>query len=119
MRSQTPAWRSVLTPALPEFDEQTRQVFPRVPELRAARRTALVSLVYNRGPSLRDRNRDTQDRREMRVIKDLLGVGNFEALSEQFDSMARLWEGRLPGLVKRRHDEARLWRSGFAALQLD
>jgi GH24 family phage-related lysozyme (muramidase) len=55
----------------------------------------------------------------MRAIKALLGVGGFEAVSEQFDSMARLWEGRLPGLVKRRHDEARLWRSGFAALQLD
>ena len=55
----------------------------------------------------------------MRVIKDLLGAGDFDAVSPQFDSMARLWEGRLPGLVKRRHDEARLWRSGFAALQLD
>ncbi len=108
-----------LTRTLPEFDEQTRQVFPRVPELPPARRTALVSLVYNRGPSLRDRNKNTQDRREMRTIKELLGGGDFEAASEQFDSMARLWEGRLPGLVKRRHDEARLWRSGFAALQLD
>jgi GH24 family phage-related lysozyme (muramidase) len=109
----------LMTRTLPEFDEQTRQVFPRVAELPAARRTALVSLVYNRGPGLRDRNKARQDRREMRVIKDLLGVGDFEAVSEQFDSMARLWEGRLSGLVQRRHDEAKLWRSGFAALQLD
>jgi peptidoglycan hydrolase-like protein with peptidoglycan-binding domain len=108
-----------LSRTLPAFDRLTREAFPRALELPAARRTALVSLVYNRGPSFSDRNRDRQDRREMRAIRDRLALGDVERVAEQIDSMARLWEGRLPGLVKRRHDEARLWRSGFAALQLD
>ena len=52
-------------------------------------------------------------------IQDLLAAGNVDAVADQFDSMARLWDPGLPGLVKRRHDEATMWRSGFAALALE
>jgi GH24 family phage-related lysozyme (muramidase) len=55
----------------------------------------------------------------MRQIRDLLATGSFAALAEQLELMARLWDpDRLPGLIQRRRDEARLWRSGFEALQL-
>ena len=79
--------------------------------------TALVSLVYNRGTRLADRNPVLQERREMRNIRDLLISGDVDRVHEQLDSMARLWD--VAGLIQRRHDEARLWRAGFAALQLD
>ncbi len=92
---------------LPLYVAQTRSIYPQVDDLPPWRRTSLVSLVYNRGTS------------EMREIARLLAAGQADDVAAQFDSMARLWNPQtLPGLVKRRHDEARLWRSGFEALQL-
>lgn len=105
---------------LPGFLAQTRSIYPQIDELPPARRTALASLVYNRGTRLADRDRARQDRREMREIQALLDAGHLDAVAEQLDAMARLWDpARLPGLGRRRHSEATLWRSGFAALQLD
>lgn len=101
---------------LPAFVADTRGAYPQFPALTPARRTSLVSLVYNRGPLLADRDPARQERREMRAIRDLLAAGDFAAVPAQFESMARLWT--LPGLIQRRHDEARLWRSGFESLQL-
>jgi peptidoglycan hydrolase-like protein with peptidoglycan-binding domain len=101
---------------LPRYLVHTRSIYPQVDELQPPRRTSLVSLVYNRGTRLSDRDPSREDRREMRIIRGLLAAADFEAVADQFESMARLWD--LSGLVKRRQDEAKLWRSGFAALQL-
>lgn len=104
---------------LPRYLDQTRSIYPQVDTLPPPRRTALVSLVYNRGARLEDRDAERQERREMRQICDLLAAGNTNGVAEQFERMTRLWDpDRLPGLIQRRHDEARLWRSGFEALQL-
>ena len=55
----------------------------------------------------------------MRAIKTLLAANKTDDVSEQFDAMSRLWDPRTQGgLVRRRHNEATLWRSGFTALQL-
>jgi GH24 family phage-related lysozyme (muramidase) len=90
-----------------------------VDDLTPPRRTALVSLVYNRGTRLSDSNANPQDRREMREIRRLLKTGDLDAVAEQLESMARLWDpAKQPGLIKRRRDEASLWRSGFTAVQL-
>jgi len=98
---------------LPEFLKKTRSIYPQVDTLPPSRAAALVSLVYNRGTDL------TGDRRrEMRAIRDLLAAGDLNSVSSEIDAMERLWDPQC-GLVKRRHDEARLWRSGFAALQLE
>ena len=98
---------------LPEFLAKTRAIYPQVDVLPPARATSLVSLVYNRGTDL------TGDRRrEMRAIRDWLAAGDLDAVASEIDAMERLWAPQ-SGLVKRRHDEARLWRSGFAALQLE
>jgi hypothetical protein len=105
-----------LTRTLPLYVERTRSAYPEFDFLPASRRTALASLVYNRGSRLTDRDPIRQERREMRTIADLLRAGDIAAVANEFDSMARLWTAR--GLVQRRHDEARLWRSGFEALQL-
>jgi len=114
-----PAMAVFTSNTLPQTVQQTASIYPQVLDLPFERRTALVSLVYNRGTSLVDRGDPAlQNRREMRAIRDLLAAGDFDAVADQFDSMARLWDPGLPGLVKRRHDEATLWRSGFIALSL-
>jgi peptidoglycan hydrolase-like protein with peptidoglycan-binding domain len=122
-RAQVPLSAAVAvfaTRTLPRYLEQTSDIYPEVRTLPAARRTALVSLVYNRGSSLRDASRQREDRREMRQIQALLLAGTLEEVDEQFDSMTRLWmSGKMTGLVARRRREATLWRAGFAALQLE
>ncbi len=106
--------------SLPDTLQQTRSIYPQVDDLTPPRRTALASLVYNRGTRLQDSDPARQDRREMRTIRKLLAAARFDEVANQLDAMSRLWDpARLPGLIRRRHDEARLWRSGFAALQLD
>jgi peptidoglycan hydrolase-like protein with peptidoglycan-binding domain len=105
---------------LPRTLEQTRSIYPQVDDLEPARRAALVSVIYNRGTRLKDSDPARRDRREMRTIRKLLAAARFDEVANQLDAMSRLWDpARLPGLVRRRHDEAKLWRSGFAALQLD
>ena len=105
------------TRSLPKYLAQTRSIYPQVnnPAINSAQRTALVSLVYNRGTDL------TGDRRaEMRTIRDLLASGRMDEVPDQFDSMVRLWDpAKAGGLIRRRRSEAKLWRSGFRALQLD
>jgi GH24 family phage-related lysozyme (muramidase) len=114
-------WKSQLPPAaITRTLDQTRSIYPQVQDLAPARRTALVSLVYNRGARLQDKDPARQERREMRAIRDLLAAARFDEAADQLDAMSRLWDpAKLPGLVQRRHDEAKLWRSGFSALQLD
>jgi GH24 family phage-related lysozyme (muramidase) len=110
---------TVFAKTLLDYLRQAHAIYPQIDTLSAPRRTALVSLVYNRGARLTDSDNQLQDRLEMRTIRDLLATGRVEDVPDQFDSMTRLWDNAAPGLVTRRHDEATLWRSGFAALKLD
>jgi hypothetical protein len=108
--------------SLPKYWDMTRDIYPQVaqPGFPPARRTALVSLVFNRGARLQDKNPALQDRREMRTIQHHLATGNFDAVAGDLEAMARLWEGQnLGGLIQRRRDEATLWRSGFKAVNLE
>jgi peptidoglycan hydrolase-like protein with peptidoglycan-binding domain len=108
------------TRTLPRYYSQTRTIYPSLDDLPPARRTALVSLVYNRGARLEDRDPVRQERREMRAIQECLARGDVEAVAEQFDAMTRLWDpATLGGLVQRRRDEAAIWRSGFSAVKLE
>jgi hypothetical protein len=105
---------------LPRTLEQTRAIWPQVDGVEPARRTALVSVVYNRGSGLRDTDRTLQNRREMREIRGLLAAGLLDDVATQIESMARLWDpAREAGLIERRRAEAMLWRYGFTALHLD
>jgi len=106
--------------SLPSFTAAAQRVF-RVPDdLPPSRLAALVSLVYNRGTRLTDTDTKRRERREMREIRDLLAAGSLDDIPDRFESMTRLWDAnKLPGLIKRRRDEARLWRAGFSALQLE
>jgi peptidoglycan hydrolase-like protein with peptidoglycan-binding domain len=111
------AMRVFAARSLPKYLAQTRSIYPEVDTaiLTPAQRTALVSLVYNRGTDL-----DGDRRREMLAIRTLLAAGRIDDVPEQFESMTRLWEPAVAGgLIRRRRSEALLWRSGFAPLQLD
>jgi hypothetical protein len=100
---------------LPKHVAATRAAYPTLDTLPAARRTTLISLVFNRGGKL-----DGDSRREMRRIRELLDVGALEPVAAELESMTRLWDpARARGVIERRRKEATLWRSGFPALGLD
>lgn len=103
-----------LTRMMPEHIGNTRKAYPGLDDLPAARRTALISLVFNRGNDL-----EGDRRREMKRVQELLGAGDVDAIAGQFEAMVRLWDPvKERGVIERRQREAVLWRDGFAALQL-
>jgi len=82
--------------------------FPGLERLPADAAGALVSLVYNRGGSMKDKPGD-DNRREMRAIRDECAkpTPNRAAIAAQIRSMKRLWVGKgLDGLLRRREAEA-------------
>jgi GH24 family phage-related lysozyme (muramidase) len=114
------AMRVFTATSLPKYLSDARSAFPQIDQLPPAQRTALVSLVYNRGARLTDRRPDKRDREEMRNIRSLLAVGDLGAVPAQFESMTRLWDpAKDAGIIRRRSDEAALWRSGFTAVKLE
>lgn len=72
---------------------------------------ALVSLVYNRGPSFNL----TDDRyREMRAIKAHMTAKEFDKIPGEIRSMKRIWAGKgQGGLLTRRDKEADLFQRGL------
>lgn len=100
--------------SLPLFELRTAQAFPGVEALPEDARGSLVSLVYNRGTSMRD-NSPEDRRREMRAIRDAVAAGNLAEIAAQLRAMKRLWQGKsLGGLITRREEEARLVESALA-----
>lgn len=106
------------TATLPKWHRETIRAFPAADMLPPDAFGALLSLTFNRGPSmLGDR------RREMRAIRDAIikwattGAARRRAalretlatIAAEVRSMKRLWAGRgLDGLIRRREAEARL-----------
>ena len=108
--------------SLPKYWKMAIGIYPRIAAdgFPPARRTALVSLVYNRGTRLRDDNPTLQERREMRSIQQRLATGDVDRVADDLESMERVWAGQgLGGLIQRRRDEAALWRTGFRAVGLE
>lgn len=89
---------------LPRYAKDTRAIYPGIEKLPADAQGALLSLIYNRGSSLAgDR------RREMKAIAALVAAKNLDAIAVEITAMKRLWDkSKLPGLHKRRDDEAAL-----------
>jgi hypothetical protein len=88
------------------FWAQTRKAFPGFDSLRPNAQAALVSLVFNRGPSMAG-----EGRREMRAIRDLVPKRDYYGMAYQFRSMKRLWPLSSyvgAGLQRRREAEAAL-----------
>lgn len=114
------AWSVFVSHTLPDYYAQTKAIYPSLPRLPELCRSALVSLVYNRGPSLKEVD---ERRAEMRVIRDILveadratsHVAKEQVLAkveEQLLTMRRLWPNS-EGLRKRREAEAQLWMQGL------
>jgi len=109
------------TSSIPRAIAATLEAFPGAEKLPADAAGALISLVFNRGGRMNDRDERLQERREMRAIRDVVGAfsagarAESEALMEiamQLRSMTRLWEGaNLGGLIRRREAEAALVES--------
>lgn len=70
---------------------------------------AMLSLIYNRGPSLAlpKPNDPIDSRREMREIRDDFAHGNEIKIPSRLRSMKRLWSNQR-GLIRRREGEAQL-----------
>jgi len=85
-----------------KFANLAESVFPQLEDLCGDAYGAIVSLVFNRGSSLKG-----DSRLEMRQIKELIPNKDYAGIAEQIRKMKRLWQGRgLDGLVRRREAEA-------------
>ena len=113
------AWPVFIEKTLPRFYDNTKAIYPSLENLPELCRSVLVSIVFNRGNSLKGPKRS-----EMRAIRDILkSAVSLEInkpkkkmilsdVEDEIVSMKRLW-GLDSGLAKRRQSEANLWRKGL------
>lgn len=96
------------------FGRKTNSVFPNSAQLPPDCFGALVSLVYNRGVSLKG-----DKRTEMLAISRLIEIGEPQAVPEQMLAMKWIWEAdqSLIGVVTRREKEAKLFQQGLATVK--
>lgn len=105
--------------SLPRVVFQTERAFPGIDVLPPMAQGALLSLVYNRGTSMRG-----DHRREMKAIRDIVRDAalqggcrpeDLQAIAGQIRAMKRLWIGKgLSGLLRRREGEANMVESCLA-----
>jgi hypothetical protein len=89
---------------IPRFIKLTLLAFPDADKLHPDAFGALVSIVFNRGSSLKG-----SSRAEMARIRELVPSKNYEAIAHEIRSMKRIWAGKgLDGLLRRRDKEADL-----------
>ncbi|MES2660641.1 MAG: peptidoglycan-binding protein [Verrucomicrobiota bacterium] len=98
---------------VPKYYQKMLSAFPNAEKLPGITQGALLSLVFNRGTSMKgDR------RKEMRRIREILSTDppyDLKAIAAELRAMKKLWEGKgLSGLITRREREARLVESGIA-----
>jgi GH24 family phage-related lysozyme (muramidase) len=104
----------LLARSIPSQTDLARRTFPGFDALPLDAQGALVSLVLNRGSSMTD-SPGTDNRREMRAIRDLVPQANLAGIATELRSMQRLWAGKkLDGLLARREAEAALVESCIA-----
>lgn len=115
------AWPVFVTATLPRFYQRTAGIYPSLDRLPDLCRSALVSLVFNRGAGL-----SGSRRRELREIRAILAAAEKDGLDkprkkailqgveDRLLSMKRLWAPG-SGLIQRRQAEANLWREGLRA----
>ncbi len=116
------AWKVLVELTLPRYYKLTESVYPSLANLPPQCRSALVSIVFNRGSDTRKPKRE-----EMKAIQSLLEQAETAAIKpaqrklilreveDQIISMKRLWPAG-SGLLKRRDGEAALWRKGLEQL---
>lgn len=101
----------LLTASIPSYVAEARADFPGIADLPLDAQGALVSLVYNRGPSLVGSSRIEMERIH-ELLADGVQAGDLAAIAKQVRQMKRLWIGKgLAGLITRREAEAVLIES--------
>jgi hypothetical protein len=91
----------------PKFTKLAEKTFPKLDELCPNAYGAIISLVFNRGTSLKG-----EKRKEMNNIKLLIPKKDYKGIAKELRSMKRIWTGKgLDGLIERREAEARLVES--------
>ena len=89
---------------LPRFEKLAMNTYPGLENLHPDAIGAIVSLVFNRGASLKG-----DSRVEMANLKPLIASGDITGMAAEIRKMKRLWEGKnLGGLITRRENEALL-----------
>lgn len=92
--------------SLYEYARRALRAYPGLEQLEPAAQSAIVSLVFNRGVSMRGASRQ-----EMLNIKELVQACDHDGIADEIVSMKRIWAGRnLGGLLKRRDAEAAMVR---------
>lgn len=87
-----------------KFSSLAEKVFPGLDQLCSNAYGAIVSLIFNRGGSLKG-----DSRLEMRNIKNLISNKNYKQIANEIRKMKRIWVGKgLDGLLERRDAEADL-----------
>jgi len=88
----------------PKFSKLAERAFPGLAALCDDAYGAIVSIVFNRGVSMKG-----DSRIEMRNIRDLINKKDYKKIASEVRKMKRLWVGKnLDGLIQRREDEASL-----------
>ena len=91
----------------PKFTKLAEKTVPNLSDLCDNAYGAIVSVVFNRGTSLKG-----DSRLEMRNIKDLIPKKNYKGIARELRKMKRIWQGKgLDGLLERREAEAKLVES--------
>ncbi len=90
---------------IPRVDAQCRRIYPGFEDLRPNARSAILSLVYNRGNSLIGSNR-----LEMRQLIPLIQAKDYQGIADCLRRMTRVWRGTsiAAGMQNRRYAEAKL-----------
>lgn len=91
----------------PKFTKLAEKAFPDLNQTPPDVYGAIVSLVFNRGTSMKG-----DSRREMRNIRACIPEKNYKRIAREIRNMKRIWAGKnLDGLLERREAEALLIES--------
>jgi hypothetical protein len=86
----------------PKFTKLAEKTFPGLADLHPDAYGVIISLVFNRGTSLKG-----DSRKEMVNIKNLIPKKDYKKIAKEFRNMKRIWVGKnLDGLLERREAEA-------------
>jgi hypothetical protein len=97
--------------SVPKYLIPTKAALPHFDELPPSCKGVLLSLVYNRGASF---SVPGPRYLEMRNIKALMGLRQFQAIPHEFRQMKRLWTTpSVRGVAIRREQEARMFESAL------
>lgn len=99
--------------SLPKYEAMALRACPGAEKLPAGCFGVLASLTYNRGASF---TKSGDRYREMRNIRGHIATGRWDMVPTELRSMKRLWDIRkVPGLHRRRDEEAALWMQSLSA----